>query len=97
MELYNGEVIRKPIMVQRPPLLSKECGKTKEQDTYSLCLSNNELIDLNKIEYKGREANYAPGVIVRKGAVQYWSPIATGYSVSSTILTSRPSWRPLVH
>ena len=33
MELYNGEVIRKPITVQRPALLSKAFGKTKEQDT----------------------------------------------------------------
>ena len=35
-----------------------------------------QLLDMDSIEYCGGESDNAPGVIVRKGSLEVWTPIA---------------------
>ena len=40
-------------------------------------LSVPELNELDKVEFQGCDDDYAPGVILHKGFLQVWTPIAT--------------------
>ena len=41
------------------------------------CVCDTESNELDKVEYQGRDDDYAPGVILHKCFLQVWTPIAT--------------------
>ena len=72
LELANGNHVWTPIQVKKPKSLSDESVEPHTDD-----IPISELSKLDSIEYCGRDSDNAPGVILRKGSLEVWTPIAT--------------------
>ena len=71
LELANGSHMWTPVQVKKPKSLSDEPVEPHADD-----ISTSELSKLDSIEYRGRDSDDAPGVILRKGSLEVWTPIA---------------------
>ena len=68
LELANGNHMWTPVQVKKPKSLSDE--------PFEPHADNISLSKLDSIEYCSRDSDDAPGVILRKGSPEVWTPIA---------------------
>ena len=71
LELANGNHVRTPVQVMKPKSLSDGSVEPHADD-----IPVSELSKLDSIEYCGRDSDNAPGVTLRKGCLEVWTPIA---------------------
>ena len=69
--MFNGNGIHvwMPVQIKKP--ISDETVECHADD-----ISTSELSKLDSIEYCGRHSDNTPGVILRKGRLEVWTPIA---------------------
>ena len=71
LEVANSNHVWTPVQVKKPKSLSDEPVEPHVED-----ISTSELSKLDSIEYCGCDSDDAPGVILRKGSLEVWTPIA---------------------
>ena len=71
LELNNGDHMWTPVHVRQFKRLMDVPAKPVSQD-----IPASQLLDMDSIEYCGGESGNAPGVVLRKGSLEVWTPIA---------------------
>ena len=71
LELRNGDHLLTPVQVKQPKPLVDD--KPVE---HVVNVPVSELLDLDSIQYCGSDTDNAPGVVLRKGSLEVWTPIA---------------------
>ena len=70
LELRNGDHLWTPVQVKQPKPLVDD----KPIEHVNVPVS--ELLDLDSIQYCGSDTDNAPGVVLKKGSLEVWTPIA---------------------
>jgi hypothetical protein len=73
LEMVSGDSLWTPLRVLRP---QQQSPVVSGKDECEVDLTVSELQDLDSIVFEGREVDSAPGLILRKGCLQVWTPIA---------------------
>ena len=69
LEVTNGNHVWTPVHVMKPNVLLDELVEPHAVDI--------PVSELSKFEYCGWDSDNAPGVILRKGCLEVWTPIAS--------------------
>jgi hypothetical protein len=71
LELNNGDRMWTPVHVRQ---FKRPSDVPAEPVSHDIPVSN--LLGMDSIEYCERESDSAPGVVLRKGSLEIWTPIA---------------------
>ena len=71
LELNNGDHMWTPVHVRQFKRLTDVPAEPVSQ-----AIPVSQLLDMDSIEYCGGESDNAPGVVLRKGSLEVWTPIA---------------------